>query len=53
MELFTATGAQHAKGGLWQMKIERPGAGGFKNYYIVLLGTPGYLFPSRERHWEF
>jgi hypothetical protein len=53
MERFTAAEGQGAKGGLWQMRIERPGAEGFKNFYVVVLGAPGYLFPTRDRYWEF
>ena len=53
MERFTSTAGQGAEGGVWQMKIERPGKEGFGNFYVEVLGVPGYLFPSRERYWEF
>ncbi len=50
---YAATEGEGLPGGLWEMKIEPPGAGGFANYYLDLRGTPGHLFPSAERYWTF
>ena len=53
MERFTATEGQGTAGGLWQLKVERPGKGGFEDFHVELLGVPAFLFLSRDRYWTF
>ena len=51
MERYTASEGQGAKAGLWQLKIERPGARAFEDFHVEALGVPGCLFLSPERYW--
>jgi len=53
MERFAATEGQGAAGGMWQLKLERPGAGAFEDFHVEILGVPGYLFLNPGRYWEF
>ncbi|HRR34871.1 MAG TPA: right-handed parallel beta-helix repeat-containing protein, partial [Kiritimatiellia bacterium] len=43
-ERYTATGGEGAAGGLWQITLERPAAGGFEDFRVEALGIPPYLF---------
>lgn len=52
MERFTADKGQGAGGGLWQLRLEKPGRGGFEDFHVEVLGLPGYLFLSKDRYWE-
>ncbi|HPA17792.1 MAG TPA: right-handed parallel beta-helix repeat-containing protein [Verrucomicrobiae bacterium] len=51
IERFTATDGQGSSGGIWQVKLERPGAGAFEDFHVEALGVPGYLFLNRNRYW--
>jgi hypothetical protein len=50
-ERFTATQGEGAAGGLWQLRMERPAAGGFEDFQVEILGAPAFLFLSKDRYW--
>jgi len=52
MERFTATEGQGERGGVWQLKFERPSTGAFEDFHVEILGAPGFLFLNPQRYWQ-
>jgi len=53
MERFTSKKDSTMASGLWQINFEKPIQNVFEDYYVEVLGVPGYLFLNRERYWSF
>lgn len=51
VDRFTANHGEGKKGGLWQIKLDRPSEGCFEDFCVSALGVPGFLFLHPQRIW--